>query len=66
MGIEEIKTAIKALSTEDRRKIAVYILELERDHIQTTLGPQIAEDLDSVSRVVQESVEKIKKAINRS
>ena len=63
MGIEEIKAAIKSLSVEDRRKIAVYILELERDHVQNTIGPQIAEDLEAFSRVIQDSVEKIKKMV---
>ncbi len=65
MGIEEIKSAIKGLSAEDRRKVAVYILELERDHVKDTIGPQIAEDLEAFSRIVQESVEKIKKAVNK-
>ena len=63
MGIEEIKAAIKSLPVEDRRKVAVYILELERDHVQNTIGPQIAEDLEAFSRVVQDSVEKIRKMI---
>jgi len=66
MGLEEIKTAIKSLSVEDRRKVAVYILELERDHVQTTIGPQIAKDLEAFSRVVQESVEKLKKIVNKT
>jgi hypothetical protein len=66
VGIEEIKAAIKALSVQDRRKIAVYILELERDHVQDTLGPQIAEDLAAFTKLIQESVEKIKKGVNRT
>ncbi|HEX7573480.1 MAG TPA: hypothetical protein VF514_10320 [Bacteroidota bacterium] len=63
MGIEEIKAAIKNLSPEERRKVAVYILELERDHIQETIGPQIAEELEAFSRIVQDSVEKIRKMV---
>jgi VIT1/CCC1 family predicted Fe2+/Mn2+ transporter len=63
MGIEEIKAAIKNLSPEERRKVAVYILELERDHVQHTIGPQIAEDLEAFSRIVQDSVEKIRKMV---
>ncbi|HMK39361.1 MAG TPA: hypothetical protein VK569_08475 [Bacteroidota bacterium] len=66
MGLEEIKTAIKALSVEDRRKVAVYILELERDHVQTTIGPQIAKDLEAFSKIVQDSVEKLKKIVNKT
>lgn len=65
MGIEEIKNAVKSLSTEDRRKVAVYILELERDHVQNTIGPQIAEDLEAFSKIVQDSVEKIRKMVTR-
>jgi len=60
MGIEEITAAIKNLSTEDRRKIALYILELEKNHFKGTIGPQIAEDLESVSKVIQDAAEKIK------
>ncbi len=63
MGLEEVKAAIKALSVEERRKVALYILELERDHLQDTIGPQIAQDLESVSRVIQDTVEKIKKRV---
>lgn len=41
----------------------MYILELEKNHLQATLGPQIAEDIDGVSRVLQDAVEKIKKSV---
>lgn len=61
MELTELKGAIKDLKVEDRRKLALYILELERDHIQTTIGPQIAEDLEAFSGVVQDAVERIKK-----
>ncbi len=65
MSLDEIKAAIKALSVEDRRKVAVYILELERDHVQNTIGPQIASDLEAFSKVVQDSVDKIKSFVNK-
>ncbi len=60
MQVEEIKTAIKDLTVEDRRKVALYILELEKEHFKGTVGPQIAEDLESVSKVIQDAAEKIK------
>jgi hypothetical protein len=66
MGIEELKTAIKSLSVEERRKIALYILELEKQHVQGTIGPQLAEDLDAFTRVVQDTVEKIKRRVREN
>ncbi len=66
MGLEEIKAAIKGLSVEERRKVALYILELERDHLQDTIGPQIAQDLESVSRAIQDTVDRIKKRVKSS
>jgi len=63
MEIDELKAAIKNLTVEERRKLAYYILELEKDHLQGKLGPQIAEDIDGVSRIVQEAFEKIKKGL---
>ncbi len=66
MGLEEIKAAIKGLSVEERRKVALYILELERDHLQDTIGPQIAQDLESVSRAIQDTVDRIKKRVKNS
>ena len=65
MGIEEIKSALKELSPQDRRKIALYILELEKDHVSKTVGPQLAKDLDDVSKVVQEAVDKLKKFVGK-
>jgi hypothetical protein len=65
MGIEEIKTAIKGLTSNERRKVAFYILELEKEHVQKTIGPQIAEDVEDVSRVFQEAMEKLKKFVNK-
>jgi hypothetical protein len=66
MDLDEIKVAIKNLRVDERRKVALYILELEKDHLQGTLGPQIAEDLEGVSKVVQDIFERIKKHINPS
>jgi hypothetical protein len=63
MQLEELKAEIKNLPPEERRKLALYILELEKDHFQAALGPQIAEDIDGVSRVVQEAFEKMKKGL---
>jgi VIT1/CCC1 family predicted Fe2+/Mn2+ transporter len=60
MQLEEITAAIKNLSVEERRKVALYILDLEKQHIKGTIGPQIAEDLESVSRVIQNAADKIK------
>ena len=65
MGIEEVKAGIKELSVQDRRRVALYILELEKDHVSKTIGPQIAEDLNDVSKVVQDTVEKLKKLANK-
>jgi hypothetical protein len=63
MQLEEIKTAIKALTVDDRRKVALYILELEKDHFTEKVGPQIADDLEGVGKVIQETAEKIKQHI---
>jgi len=66
MGIEEIKAGIRDLSVQDRRRVALYILELEKDHVSKTVGPQITKDLDDVSKVVQEAVEKLKKYVGKA
>jgi hypothetical protein len=66
MGLEEIKSTIKGLTVQERRKVALYILELEKEHVSKTIGPQLAADLDDVSKVVQEAVEKLKKFVNKS
>jgi hypothetical protein len=63
MQMEEIKAAIKGLTVEERRKVALYILELEKDHFKGTVGPQIAEDLEGVSRVIQETADKIRQRL---
>ena len=61
MTLDEVKSAVRLMTPEDRRKVAVFILELERDHFQENVGPQIAEDLKGFTKVVQETVDKIKK-----
>ena len=61
MGIDDIKTAIKNLPVDERRKVALFILELEKDHVKKNIGPQIADDVDAVSKVVQDAIEKLKK-----
>jgi len=65
MELEEIKKAITSLSTEDRRRLALFILELEKEHIQAKVAPQLQEDLDGLSKAMQEAVERIKKAVKQ-
>ncbi len=66
MELLDIKNAIRDLSVSDRRNVALYILELEKRHVQEAIGPQIAEDLEAVSKVLQGAVEKIKKSVKNS
>jgi class 3 adenylate cyclase len=66
MVLEDIKSAIRELSLEDRRKVALFILDLEKQHFQGTVGPQLVEDLNAFTRVVQEAVEKIKKHVEKN
>lgn len=66
MGIDEIKAGVKELTVQDRRKVALYILELEKEHVSRTVGPQIAKDVEDVTKVVQEAVDKLKKFVNKS
>ena len=66
MVLDEIKTAVKNLTVEDRRKIALYILDLEKQHFQGTVGPQLVEDLNAFAKVVQDAVEKIKKHVEKN
>ncbi len=61
MTLEEIKTTIRTLPAQDRRRLALYILELEKDYVRDTVGPQISEDLDSVKRALQEAIDNIKR-----
>jgi len=66
MGLEEVKAAVNNLSGEERRKLALYILELEKEHVQKRIGPQISEDLEQVSKIVQEGIEKLRKFVNKT
>jgi len=63
MGIEDIKTAIKALTVDERRNVALYILELEKEHLKQKVGPQISKDMNDVSKVVQDAMDKLKKFV---
>jgi DNA-directed RNA polymerase specialized sigma subunit len=64
MELEEVKSAIKSLPPKERRQVALYILELEKDQVQKTIGPQIAEDVEAVSRVVQDAIQRLKKFVD--
>jgi hypothetical protein len=66
MELEEIKTAVKALPVDERRSVALYILELEKEHMKEKIGPQISKDLDDVSKVVQDAMDKLKKFVNKN
>jgi hypothetical protein len=63
MELEELKTVIKTLPADERRKIALYILELEKDHFRDTVGPQIGSDLEGVSKILQDAFEKLRKYV---
>jgi hypothetical protein len=65
MELEELKTTIRELTVDERRKIALYILELEKQHVKDTIGPQIAKDVDDVSRAAQDAFEKLKQFLNK-
>ena len=65
MGLEDIKSAIRSLPANERRQVALYILELEKEHVQNTVGPQIAQDVDAVSKVLQDAIQKLKKFVDR-
>ena len=63
MNLESLKAEIQSLAAEDRRKLVLFILELEKDHFQKNVGSQIAEDLEGFSKVVQDAAEKLKNAL---
>ncbi len=63
MTLEDVKSSVRRLTPGERRKVALYILELEKDNFQENVGPHIAEDLKGFTKVVQESIDKIKKNI---
>ena len=66
MGIDEVKAGIKALTAEERRNVALYILELEKEHVQKTYGPQIVAEVENVSKVFQDAFDKLKKFVNKA
>lgn len=66
MQLEDLKTEVKKLNPEDRRKLGLFILELEKDHFKDTIAPQILEDLDGLSKAVQEAAEKLKKHVKEN
>jgi hypothetical protein len=63
MTLEQLKTEVQGLSKEDRRKLGTYILELEKQYFQETVGPQLREDLDGLTKVAQETIEKVSKSL---
>lgn len=64
MDLDALKAEVRTLAPEDRRKLALYILELEKDHFRDNVGPQITQDLEGVGKVLQETFEKIKKHLS--
>lgn len=63
MTLDQLKTEVQGLSKEDRRKLGTYILELEKQYFQDTVGPQLREDLDGLTKVAQETIEKVSKSL---
>ena len=63
MQLDEIESEVKNLTTEDRRKLALFILELEKQHVQDKVAPQILEDLEGLSKAVQDTIERVKKHV---
>jgi hypothetical protein len=63
MTLDELKVAIKGLSPDDRRKLALYILDLEKDHFKDSVAPQILEDLQGLTKAIEEAAEKVKKHV---
>lgn len=63
MTLDQIKTEIQALPKEDRRKLALYILDLEKQYVQDTVGPQLREDLEGLTKAAQDAVDRISRAI---
>jgi hypothetical protein len=63
MTLNELKVAIRNLSPEDRRKLALFILDLEKEHFKESVAPQILEDLQGLSKALEEAAEKVKKHV---
>jgi hypothetical protein len=66
MTLDEVKAATKQLQPQERRQLALYILELEKDHFQDKVGPQIAEDIDGLAKSMQDAIEKVRNSIKRN
>ncbi|HXX62946.1 MAG TPA: hypothetical protein VEO56_04035 [Bacteroidota bacterium] len=60
MDVKGIKEAIKALSVEERRDVGLYILELEKNYLDGAVRSRVGEDLESLSKVLQENLEKLR------
>ena len=65
MGFTEVIAEVDNLSSEERRKVLLHILELEKDRVQKKYGPRIAEELDGLGKFVQDSIEKLKQVVNK-
>jgi hypothetical protein len=65
MGIDDVKAAVRGLTVDERRSLALYILDLEKEHVQKTYGPQIVAEMENVSKVFQEGIDKLKKFVNK-
>ncbi len=63
MTLDELKVAVKSLGPEDRRKLALFILDLEKDHFKDSVAPQILEDLQGLTKAIEEAAEKVKKHV---
>lgn len=66
MTLDEVKAAVKELQVQERRQLALFILELEKDHFQEKVGPQIAEDIDGLAKSLQDAVEKVRNSIKKN
>ena len=60
MDVKEIKEAVKALTVEQRREVGLYILELEKDYLDGAVRSRVGEDIESLSKVLQENLEKLR------
>ena len=60
MTLEEVKVVLRDFNPEDRRKVLLYVLELEKDHVRDHVAPKLMEDLEGVTRAAEDAFEKIK------
>ena len=63
MDLESLKTAVESLTVDERRKLPLFILELEKDHFQKNVGSQLADDIEGFTKAVQDAAEKVKKTL---